>query len=82
MADWPLSFILAKFAWTLLLGSAAWLLVFHTPPLSNPLLQADFDSVLCTILNFIFVLFTAFVIVVPCADPNARARGIEPDASE
>ena len=52
--------ILATFVWTLLLGSGAWLLVFHTP-FFNRHLQTEFDSVLCTILNLIFVFFMAFM---------------------
>ena len=52
--------VLATLAWSILIGTIAWVLVFKTP-LFNRYLTTEFDSVLCTILNLIFVFLMAFM---------------------
>lgn len=52
--------VLATFTWVLLIGVTAWGLVFKTR-LFNHFGDVPFKSALCTILNFIFIFFMAFM---------------------
>lgn len=52
--------ILATLAWTILIGSLAWVLVFKTR-IFNPFDKVRFDSFFCGLLNIIFVFFMAFM---------------------